>query len=275
MKKTVWVFVFSLFLFSQEEKTVVSIGEYISTDLTSEQGFNKAVEEAIQNAIENYVGVTVHKSTESSQRNNDDQMEKNYNSFLNIFSNATVKSQKILKTRIETIKEDEKSIPKYVVEVELTLVIDTDGFDEGFTSSITLNEPVYKHGDYLQVSVQSSKDAYITILNFTEDNQVFVMYPNTLMPQTLIKANNKLVVPSDEEIKKGIVFELENASDKNSTSEIIMVIATKEQVPIISTIDEVSGLETVTIENFRKWLAGIKLKNRAMDSKLYTIYKKS
>jgi hypothetical protein len=69
-----------------------------------------------------------------------------------------------------------------------------------FEVAITADKPdgSYKIGDKIKLSVTSSKDAYLTLLDFTPSGQIVVLFPNAWVADNSVKAGEKITVPVDD-----------------------------------------------------------------------------
>lgn len=261
---------------AQETETVTVVGTYVGNNVTPVVGYQRAQQRAMNEAIEKVAGVEVF-STKNFQKesSSDDEIVSRYASFMNTFSKATVKDYKVLDRFSTEMKEDGESVFKYTVKLEAEVIKSDEGPDPGFTVQMNINKPAYIEGDELIVTVGVSKTGFVTLFNFTSNNRVYIIYPNAVMEQKVMKSNEKRQIPSDEDRKSGIVFELEVAKGQKSSSEIMLAIATKQRIPLITEMDDNTGFEYVRMKDFQRWLSSIPLNQRAYDSKQYFIYKQN
>ncbi|MCB0280769.1 MAG: DUF4384 domain-containing protein [Calditrichaeota bacterium] len=258
-------------VFSQEEKLVIKEAEYSSADVSATVGFQRAEEVAMKEAIEEAAGIQVNTSKFFTQSSVNENVVKTFSNFTNVYSNATIKAKKTLDRQIKSIESGDQIIPTYWVKMEITLVIDKNGIDPLFQLKVDMNKPVFVAGESLQLSVESNKECYITILNITDGNQVSVLYPNSVMKKNHLTAGEKIEIPPAQYAG---AFEA-TTGGKVSTSEIVMVIATKEEVKMLTDgVDPESGLEKVSLANFQKWISAIPLNQRTIESKIYSIFQR-
>lgn len=258
-----------LSVFSQSEKTVVVTGEFVGTVAPS-VGHQKAREDAINLAIEQAVGINVTTTTNMFKKEVNNELIESYSNYFSTFSNATVKTIKKLKRQMIPLEEE---VLKFIYTAEITLVVDENGIDPGFSIKTVLNKPAFIEGQNLQVSVETTKDAFITILTLTQNNEVLVLFPNKYMTANFLEAKSSVTVPSKMDMDRGIVFETENETNKQNISELIIVLATKEEIPMLSKEHD-SGFEMVSENEFQEWMSKIPLNMRTMDTKIYDIFNK-
>jgi len=265
-------FLFFTFIFSQtSEKKIITTGIYIG-NMSPNEGYKKAREAAINLAIEKAVGMQVTSSSSLFKKEVESEITESYSNYFATFSNATVTSVKQISKQMKPLEEN---VLQFEFKAEIGLTIDKNGMDPGFDLKVALNKPAFLDGESLQISVESTKNAYITILNITQKNEVLVLFPNPYMKNNYLKKKEVLAVPSLKDMERGIEFEVGiESEDKSNISEMILVLATKEEIPIFSHPHE-SGFSAVTQEEFQKWVAKIPLNKRTMSTHIYEIYKKS
>lgn len=88
-----------------------------------------------------------------------------------------------------------------------------------------LDKPVYFSGDEINISFWLTKDAYITILNLDEEQNVYLVYPNKFSETNEMKAGGLINVPG----QLGIALKATLPKNKPSTTELLHIIATKNQ----------------------------------------------
>jgi hypothetical protein len=101
--------------------------------------------------------------------------------------------------------------------------------DPNFELKASLDKPSYFEGDEIKIKVKVSKDSYLTILNYDEEGNVSVIFPNRYYKNKIIKSFDELIIPSDE---MGFKLKTYIKDDRPQTTEIIHIIATKTQ-PLI------------------------------------------
>lgn len=275
MKQSFVLFITCLTLFSQDVETVISEGVYISSSVSSAKGFSKARKRALDKALEQVAGIEVQSSKLFQKKtNSDDEIISKYSSFMNSYSNATVRKEDILEQQISTIKEGNILIPKYYVRIKFEIVEYRKKADKAYKLKLALNKPAYIEGDEQIIGIQVSKDSYVSLFNFSFHDKVYILYPNALMESTRLAANKKREIPSLENRKSGIVFEVACAEGETVSSEIILAVATKKKIPLISSLDKETGFQYTDRASFQKWLSSIPLDQRSFNSFQYFIYKK-
>jgi hypothetical protein len=164
--------------------------------------------------------------------------------------------------------------PRHDVQAEITLIKDPDGIDPAFYLLTEINRPAFVEGDELEITVQASLDCYLTIINIVTENEIYILFPNKRMKENSIHKEEVYKFPSLEDKNYGISFKMEAKAGKDFHSESLLIIGTKQNIPLISlkTSDEL-GFGKITIQDFQEWLARIPLNQRTISTEMYTVYK--
>lgn len=101
--------------------------------------------------------------------------------------------------------------------------------DPNFELKASLDKPSYFEGDEIKIKLKLSKDSYLTILNYDEEGNVSVIFPNRYSKNKIMSSSDELIIPSDE---MGFKLRSYIKNDRPESSEIIHIIATKTQ-PLI------------------------------------------
>lgn len=150
--------------------------------------------------------------------------------------------------------------------------------DPSFILYAQLNSENFREGEELNIRVKSTKDCYLTILNFAADNKIYTLLPNKKVKDNSIRADSLYSFPDDFSIKGAISkkFKLYLPGGKNHCNEIIKIIATKNKYPIWGLFEENTDFEYQYIgdyEKFIKWLAKIPADEIAEFYLPYNIFK--
>jgi hypothetical protein len=209
---------------SKEKSIWVTVeGHAAMVNITQDEARRKAVENALRTAIEQVVGVTVVAETLIS----------NYKVSCDLVKSAPcgrVIEREILNEKVEQGKgSDGQPYLTYHVTVKARVQQDKGAPDPAFRVNAELNRKVFKNGEEMLLSVRPTKDAYITIFNLLEDDQVLLLYPNRYDQNNLVKAGATLDFPPKG--KSGYYrLKVETAKGKNASHENIYLLATRKPV---------------------------------------------
>ena len=150
--------------------------------------------------------------------------------------------------------------------------------DPSFYLDAKLKSNMLKNGDELNITLTSSKDSYVYIINLMSDNNAMLIYPNKYMENNFINANTELTIPN-ESLRNKIRLRVGLLPDQSFSSESIYVVCTKDKVPMLHNFPKV-GKELKIISNssdsffeLQKWLANIPLNQRAEKALIYYVSK--
>jgi len=173
---------------------------------------------------------------------------------------------------------EEKSSRVYKVKMKVGVAEDTSGMDPAFRVESSLNNSSFHDGDVMLITIRSTKDCYIAIFSITEDEKVIRLIPNRFKPNNFIKANTSFQFPDKEDRGKGITLKAHLPGTKNSATESIYVIATKQPILINPGVQEgIFGIydgKTAFMDDLIKDVVTIPLSERAEKLMQYQVIKK-
>jgi hypothetical protein len=151
--------------------------------------------------------------------------------------------------------------------------------DPGFKLSVKLNDVSFKEGEEMIISLRSTQDAYVTIFNVLANNTVVVLFPNQRMKENFIEAKKRYDVPSKKWRKQGIHFRVGLSPDTNKAEEMILVIATKENIPFQAKELKEGSFNILptyqdAVTTLNRWLLSIPLDKRTSEFLTYQIIRK-
>ncbi len=153
--------------------------------------------------------------------------------FVSAQSYAWVKKTSDVKWEYEDVTGRAGELPKHIYRVRLKglVAVDRDR-DSGFPLKLELNRSSYHSGDEMQLSVQSGKDAYITVFNILEDDKVTVLLPNKFKLDRFVKRGEKAIFP-DPMTMGSKKMKLFKSSKSSVAKEAILVVATRNDIDLI------------------------------------------
>jgi len=108
------------------------------------------------------------------------------------------------------------------------------------------------------LSVKSSRDCYLTILNICSNDSVYVIFPNKFRNDNFIKSGELFQLPNSNDKKIGLYFPVNLLQNKNEDFEMIKVIATKQKIDFSSVYSfSAYGTYQSALSDLQKWLLKI------------------
>jgi hypothetical protein len=224
-------------------------------NITPEKAKEKAIQNAFKRAIEYFSGVEI------SGRIIDIQAENQNEILLDSFSSITKQTTQGIIIEKEILKDETVSNGNQLIKV-VTLKIKVGkqkgDYDSSFQLSANLNRDYFKEGEELKLSVKSSKDCYLTVLNICSNDSVYVIFPNEYRKNNFVKLGEAFKLPNSNDKKNGIYFPVNLLPNKNEDVEIIKVIATKQKIDFSSVYSfSAYGTYQTALIDLQKWLLKI------------------
>lgn len=207
-------------------------GTAVIQNITPEEAEEKAIRNACRDAIQYYCGVEI------SERSLDIQAARHGKVILDHFSSLISQTTQgiILEKHLlqNEIRTDGKNFVKLVV-LKVQVGKQESKKDPYFhlTAHLNKDSDPFKDGEKLELTAQSSKDCYITVLNICSDDAVYVLFPNQYRDNNFLKAGDIFTLPSKEDKMMGLSFPVTLANGKKNDIEMIKVLATKEDISLI------------------------------------------
>ena len=200
------------------------------TNITPEEAREQAILLACENALEYYTGVDVKgrkiyiigEDTEKVTR--DDYIHITDQTMQGIILDRKVVSEKII-----TI--DNAIFSRVTVHVKIGQ--QKGEKDPYFSLDASLNKEHFQEYETLEISCIPSKDCYVTILNICSNDTVYVLFPNKYREDNLVKAGDTFEMPSEQDRNIGLSLPVKLLPGKITDSEIIKIIATKENLNLV------------------------------------------
>jgi len=282
---------FILFLFpsktwSQADSlSVESTGHCYSTEVTPEEGWKRALQDAEANAIRTALGISV--SGQTFQLTSESTKGEKPTDYLSTFSelNTTTTSGRVIAERIDSsFLSTEGNLPVYNVKIRATVAKDKGEPDPGFQLEIHLDKDMYydrgeiDRNDAVKFSISASQDCYLYIFDIMSNDSVMLLMPNVYFADNFYSAaegkegfDRKLAkLPYD--LKVGL------PPRKDLTTEMIYIVALKKKIDFHTSnvTEESSGIlptYQAAILDLQKWLVRIPQDLRATASAPFTIKK--
>ena len=271
------LFFTALHLSAQSGETLKELGdgwyEVMGTssleNLTLEQATRKAQDNACREAIEHFSGVQVSSSSSYVMGESERMDIDKYSQIINSVSAGLIlEKMPLIKPRIIPGSTD--------IEVKLKVKVGQQKgkHDPKFKLRSSLDREYYKHGEEMTISVTPSMDCYLNILNFSSNDSVYILFPNTLLKNNFIRSGQTFLLPSEENRERGIRFRVGLLPGKEEDLEMIKILATKENIPFtaLSSISTIGTYES-TATDIIGWIMDIPRDKMTESTLQYWIYK--
>jgi len=238
-------------------------------NLTPEQATRKAEDNACREAIEHFSGVQVSSSSSYVLGESERMDVDKYSQIINSVSAGLI---------LKKIPLMEPSVIPNTTDMEVKLKVKVGKqkgkSDPKFKLRSSLDREYYKHGEEMTISVTPSIDCYLNILNFSSNDSVYILFPNTLLENNFVKASEKFLLPSEEHRERGIRFRVGLLPGKEEDLEMIKILATKENIPFtaLSSISTIGTYESTAIDIIG-WIMDIPRDQMTESTLQFWIYK--
>jgi len=225
-------------------------------NISPEEAKERAVQRALQLAIEQFSGIEVSGRTTSIEAESNDNVSiAHFSKLTQQVSNGIVLEKEILEEK--NFVFDDGIIIKSVTS-KIKVGNQKGKKDPSFQITATLNREYYKNGEELEIELKSSKDCYITILNICSNDSVYVLFPNNYRENNFLKSGEIFKLPNSDDKKIGLYFPVNLLPNKDKDFEMIKVIATKEKTDFSSVyLLSAYGTYQTALIDLQNWLLKI------------------
>ncbi|MBT3937700.1 MAG: DUF4384 domain-containing protein [Candidatus Marinimicrobia bacterium] len=235
---------------------------------TLEQARRKAEDIACREAIEHFSGVQVSSSSSYVLGESEHMDVDKYSQIINSVSAGSI---------LEKMPISQKLVDgSFDIEVKIKVKVGQQKgkADPKFKLKSSLDREYYKHGEEMTISVTPSMDCYLNILNFSSNDSVYILFPNTLLKNNFIRSGETFLLPSEENRERGIRFRVGLLPGKDEDLEMIKILATKENIPFtaLSSISTIGTYES-TATDIIGWIMDIPREKMTESTLQYWIYK--
>jgi len=198
-------------------------------NITPQQARQQALKSARQLAIEQVCGIKIQAETMVKE-------QILAGDFIHAISNGEIIGEEILKEEVLIEQADSRLAPNltYKVSIKAKVRKMAGDPDPNFRIDLQLNRTAFQDGDELVISVKSSMDCYINVINITADDQAILLFPNKFSKDNAVKAGATFQIPSEQSKASGIALKVGRIPGHKTDSEIIKVIATNTPLDMYS-----------------------------------------
>ncbi len=127
----------------------------------------------------------------------------------------------------------------YEAQIRACILPLQDRSDKDFRAYLSLNQSRFHDGDEAQITVVSTRDAYLYVYNVDTDWNATLIFPNDYAPDNRVLAGGTFTYPNEALRGKGIRSVARLSPGSKVSAEMIRVVATK--VPLPQSLLEPSG----------------------------------
>jgi len=227
----------------------------IYPNITPEEAEEQAIFNAFRDAIQYYSGVEIIARTVDVQAESQNEIIlDHFYSLTKQTTNGIILEKDIIRKEIKT---DGKNLVKVVV-LKVKVGKQKGKKDPYFNVTADLNRDTFKEGEELGLTVLSSKDCYITVLNISSNDSVYVLFPNQYRSNNFIKADEVFRLPNENDKIMGLSFPSRLYEGKEKDVEMIKVLATKEDISLTTSHTlSVYGTYELALKKLPNWLRKI------------------
>ena len=240
---------------------VTATGEApMARDTTLGQAQAQALDAARRNALESAVGVFLRGSTTVY----------NYQvaeDLVNSTVRGIIEQEEILDEGQESVKQPggtgrQKSLIYHVTLKAKVKPAPVERHGD-YRLVANLNHSTFNNGDEAKISVKTDTDSYLYIFDVTQDEEVLVLLPNSLIPEHKVSAGEEYLFPPEELRSRGVKLRVSTPPGVKRTQEKIKVIASKKKLVFmkarfqeaVSVFSDFKGKKTDLVTDLLKELA--------------------
>jgi hypothetical protein len=251
--------------------TVTTSGEVYLANITPEEAQNLALQRARHEAVSQVCGVQIQAET----------LTRNFvlqGDFIHSVSYGRIVAEEVLLWEIDVEQSAPNKPPEMMYRVTLRSEVQEEKGDPDpfYKVKVWLNKQVFETGEEMIINVSSTKEGYITVLNFSADGTVTLLYPNKLRRNNKIEPNKEYQIPAKEDRGNLMTFQVSTLPDHKRDTESIKVISTRGPINLFSEVKAhgnygVMDSTKFAVTEIAKLMASIPPRQRAEDTVIYQI----
>ena len=262
---------FALESIGLEKIVVTATGEAPLANCTPEEAQKDALQKARLSAVEKACGVKLQ--AESFVR--DFYL---LGDFIHAISYGHIISEEITSWKVEVEQKNPRTPPTLtcLVTIKASVLQEKGNPDPSYQAKVRLNKKVYQSGDEMIITVNVTKPSYITVLNFTADDRVILLFPNRIRRDNRMDAGREYQIPSAADREGVLRLQVSTLPEHKKDTEFIKVIATSKPINLLQGLSlkgQYGVMDTVNlaVTEIARLIAAIPVQDRAEDTAAYQI----
>lgn len=254
-----------------ERIVITATGEASLANVTPEEAQKTALQKARLSAVEMACGVKLQ--AESFVRD--------YvllGDFIHAVSYGHIVSEEVKSWKVEVEQKNPRTPPAltYLVTIKASVLQEKGNPDPSYQAKVRLNKNVYQSGDEMVIHVSATKPSYLTVLNFTADDRVILLFPNALRRNNRIEREQEYQIPSSSDREGILKLEVSNLPGHKRDTEYIKVIVTTKPIPLLEGMafkGQYGVMDTVSVATteIARLISSIPVHERAESTAAYEI----
>ena len=199
------------------------MGEALADNITIEEAGRLALRKARLSAAEEAAGIHIYGG--NLIYNSSLEKNKTLVNFIMTLSDGYIIKEEIIRWEAEFLpsSKDIPPIPLYKVYARCCVSKSEGEKDPFFTVSLKTNKPVFLSGDLAELTIQASRDSYITIFHLSSDDTLRILLPDQFQKKPFLKKDQELIFPS-----QGLGLKVQTSPSNQCEVEYFIVVATKD-----------------------------------------------
>ena len=262
---------FALESIGLEKIVVTATGEAPLANCTPEEAQKDALQRARLSAVEKACGVKLQ--AESFVRDFD-----LLGDFIHAISYGHIISEEITSWKVEVEQKNPRTPPTLscLVTIKASVLQEKGNPDPSYQAKVRLNKKVYQSGDEMIITVNVTKPSYITVLNFTSNDRVILLFPNQIRRDNRMDAGREYQIPSAADREGVLRLQVSTLPEHKKDTEFIKVIATSKPINLLQGLSlkgQYGVMDTVSlaVTELARLIAAIPVQDRAEDTAAYQI----
>jgi len=250
---------------------VTTQGEVYLANITPEEAQSLALKRARYEAIEQVCGVRVQAET----------LVKDFvlqGDFIHQVAYGRIVGEKVKKWEVDVSQPNPAKPPGLTLRVTLESEVQPEKGepDPFYKVKVWLNKSVFENGEEMIVNVNATKGGYLTVLDFSADGSVTLLYPNLLRRDNKIEAGRDYEIPAKEDRGDLIKFQVATLPGHKQDTEAIKVICTQGPVNLLTEVKAHGNFKVMESTRFAvteiaRLMASIPPRERAEDTAIYQV----
>ena len=259
-----------------EDGWIEAEGEAQVINITPEEARRRALQKAREQAISFAVGVDVRAHSLLVTREEEDLHE----AFLAL-SEQTSAGRIVEERSVEwqTFTLPGNPLPTSIYRARVQVQVDEEkgSPDPDFKVRVALNKEQFYAGEAMRLAITATKRCYVTVFNLTAVDTVIVLLPHAYRQARLVDPGDTLWIPDAEEQAMGIHYRVSLPAGQQVTTEMIKVVATKEEytfgqgLPSVRAIYNQVPTRQAALVELMHWLVQIQRDQRAEAAVMYEV----
>lgn len=268
-----------------QDDWVYATGLSYGSNITPEEGWKRALDDARSEAIIKALGIEVRQETFGTSYEKTGTIDTaEYGEIFSTLSRSTTSGRIVKEEIIEQIPEFKNNVPIYKTTIRAMVDKEVGVRDPNFQLELLLDRDVYYDrgsfykNDEINFSLWSNQNCYFYLFNFMSNDSVQLLIPNKYVFDNFYSADDNGKNLKEKIKNSSMKFRVKLPYNREAVSEALYLVAVKEKVDFTSknfTADGENVIPTykAAFIDLQSWLIQIPLDSRAETSKIFEIRK--